>query len=382
MPTSDLVGKQPALRWWQYLGPWPLSPLAVAILLWMSTAAYEIARLSASTQELTPADYLPVLIRAIPAALAAGAVLWLFSRMRPPVSERPVMYWLAIASTVATLVGVRYAMGLLPSEAFQTPGGVVGTALARTFFTVVVIQSVIGVTSRRLAIQADRTRAALLQAREQQEQMVEADERVRAQVSSLLHDRVQAGLIASCLELLDTADRADPTIRGEITEIVHRLEELRDLDVRRAARALSPDLSDTDLLISLDTLGFQYAPSMLVTNHVSAEIVAQATKPDDNALLGCYRIVEQALLNAAVHGRARHCHVDVSLSGGELVVTVDDDGSGLPIPLGPAGLGSALTTTWVRILGGRWSREPSAMGGVRVRAVLPARPSQDERTHT
>lgn len=372
MPSSDLPGAVPTLKWWRYLGPWPLSPAAVAVLLWMSTAAYEIARLSASAPSLSLLTYGPVLVKAIPAALAAGGVLWLFSRLKPPVYDRPVIYWLAIMSTVATLVSVRYAMGLLPSEAFQTPGAVIGTALARTFFTVVVIQSVIGVTSRRLAIQAERTRAALLQARDQQEQMVEADERVRAQVSSLLHDRVQAGLIASCLELLDTADRADPAIRDEIAEIVHRLEELRDLDVRRAARALSPDLSDTDLLISLDTLGFQYAPSMLVTNRVAGDIVADATKPDTNVLLGCYRIVEQALLNAAVHGRARHCHVDVSMSGGELVATVDDDGGGMPTPPGLSGLGSALTTTWVRILGGQWSREPSAMGGVRVRAVLPA----------
>lgn len=372
MPTSDLSAAVPALRWWRYLGPWPLSPLAVAIVLWMSTAAYEIARLSASSQSLSLLTYGPVLVKAIPGALAAGGVLWLFKRLNPPVSKRPAMYWLAITSTVAALVAVRYAMGLLPSEAFQTPGGVVGTALARTLFTVVVIQSVIGATSRRLAIQADRTRVALLQARDQQEQMVEADERVRAQVSSLLHDRVQAGLIASCLELLDTADRADPRIREEITDIVHRLEELRDLDVRRAARALSPDLADTDLLISLDTLGFQYAPAMLVTNQVAADIVAQATTPDANVLLGCYRIVEQALLNAAVHGRARHCHVDVSMSDGQVVVTVDDDGSGLPAPQGPPGLGSALTTTWVRILGGQWSREASSMGGVRVRAVLPS----------
>lgn len=377
MPTGDLVGKDPALRWWQYLGPWPLSPLAVAIVLWMSTVAYEIARLSASSESLSLLTYGPVLVKSIPAALAAGGVLWLFRRLNPPVSERPAMYWLAILSTVAVLVAVRYAMGLLPSEAFQTPGGVVGTALARSLFTVVVIQSVIGATSRRLAVQADRTRVALLQARDHQEQMVEADERVRAQVSSLLHDRVQAGLIASCLELLDTADRADQGIRDEITEIVHRLEELRDLDVRRAARALSPDLSDTDLQVSLDTLGLQYAPSMLVTNDVGAGIVAQATRPDANVLLGCYRIVEQALLNAAVHGRARHCHVDVSMAGGELVVTVDDDGSGLAVPFGPAGLGTALTTTWVRILDGQWSREPSPMGGVRVRAVLPVRHQQE-----
>lgn len=370
MPASDLPGTIPRLRWWQYLGPWPLQPVVITLFLWMSAAAYGVARLSATAVPLTVDMYPPVVIKALPAAVAAGAVLWLFRRLAPSRIRNPVVYWAAIGCAVVIFVLVRIAMGLLPTEGFETMRLAIVGGLSRTLFTVVVIQTIIGVTHYRLSAQMGLTSEALQRVRDQQEQMVEADERVRAQVSSLLHDRVQAGLIAACLELLDTADRADPEIRQEISAIVHRLEQLRELDVRSAARTLSPDLADTDLQSALDTLGQQYSPAMLVSIQVDPDVVAQATRPSPTLLLGCYRIIEQALLNAAVHGRARHCHVVVVRAGDGLTVTVDDDGTGMPTPPQTSGLGSALTTTWVRILGGEWSRTPSTMGGVLVQAVL------------
>ena len=371
MPSSGQPAAVARLRWWQVVGPWPLSPIPTAIIMWLSAATFAIARMTAQDQTLTLRDYPPVLVESLPGALAAFIVIWLFSRMRPPVHTRPALYWLALALTVITFVGVRYAMGLLPSEGFGSSALVIISALARTAVAVMFIQIVTGVTGYRLAAQVARTDAALQLVRDQQEQMVAADERVRAQVSTLLHDRVQAGLIAACLELGDVADRADASTRGEIADVVHRLEELRGLDVRRAARTLSPDLADTDLQSVLDDLGAQYAPSMRVTTLVAPEIVAHLTRPPANALLGCYRIVEQALLNAAVHGRARQCRVEVQRSGAELVVTIDDDGEGLPQVAPAPGLGTALTTTWVRILDGSWTRAASPMGGVRVRATLP-----------
>lgn len=370
MPSRDLPGTIPRLRWWQYLGPWPLQPVVVTLFLWMSAAAYGVARLSATAVPLTVDMYPPVVIKALPAAAAAGVVLWLFRRLAPSMVRHPVVYWLAIGSAVVIFVLVRIAMGLLPTEGFETMRLAIVGGLSRTLFTVIVIQTIIGVTNYRLSTQMGLTTEALQRVRDQQEQMVEADERVRTQVSSLLHDRVQAGLIAACLELLDTADRADPQVRQEIAAIVHRLEQLRELDVRSAARTLSPDLADTDLQAALDTLGLQYSPAMLVTSHVDAELVAQASRPSPTLLLGCYRIIEQALLNAAVHGRARNCHVAVARIGEEVTVTVDDDGIGLSSDPVTTGLGSALTTTWTRILGGTWSRTSSTMGGVRLRAVL------------
>ncbi len=371
MPGTGLPLPDQRMRWWQYIGPWPLAPVPVATTMWFTAATFAIARLTAVESSLQPADYPPIFIAAAPAAVAAGLVMWLFKRLRSRLLDRSWLYWAAIASTVVTFVVIRNFSELLPSEGFSSQVMVVVAALARTSFTVVFMQTVLGLNGYRMAVQVARTDAALRMVREQQEQVLEADEQVRAQVSSLLHDRVQAGLIAACLELQDSAGRADPHTRNEITDVVHRLEELRGLDVRRAARTLSPNLEDADVESALIDLAAQYSPSMSVTVEVDRQIVAQATRPSQQLLLGAYRIIEQALLNCAVHGRARRCEVRIARAGDDVVVTVDDDGSGLPSTNPSPSVGTALTTTWVRILGGTWNRTSSPMGGVRVRAVLP-----------
>lgn len=369
---QDSVVQSPSsLRWWQYVGPWPLVPVAVGMTLWLSSTIYEIARTTASVAAVSVALYPPIITKALPASVIAGLVLWLFTRRSRTRVPSTGWYWLSLTVTVVVFIGVRFAMGLLPTEGFGGTDLVLFSAFVRTMLTVLFIQTVTGVTGYRLGVQVERTNDALRRVREQQELMLEADEERRAQVSMLLHDRVQAGLIAACLELQDCAERAEPQLRLEIADVVHRLEELRGLDVRRAARALSPDLGDTDLHSAIEDLAAQYSPSMHVTVTVAPRILAHATRPPKQLLLGAYRIIEQSLLNAAVHGRARTCVVEVSVDDDGMLVTIDDDGHGLTNAATQGGLGTALVTTWVRILDGAWVREALPAGGVRVRATLP-----------
>lgn len=371
MPGTGLASRPARLRWWQWPGPWPLAPVPVALTMWFTAVMFAIARRTAGELALHPIDYPPLFLTAAPAAIAAGVVLWLFKRLQSRLPDHAWVYWLALATTVVTFVAIRNASGLLPSEGFDSQRLVIGAALARTAFTVFFMQVILGLNSHRLAVQVARTDAALRLVREQQEQVLEADEQVRAQVSTLLHDRVQAGLIAACLELQDVAERVDAGSQEEIGDVVHRLEELRGLDVRRAARTLSPNLEDSDLQSALEDLVAQYAPSMMVVVDVDPSLVAQATKPSQTLLLGCYRIIEQALLNAAVHGRARHCEVGVTPTGEDVVVEVSDDGRGMPNTGVRPSVGTALTSTWVRLLGGSWERTTAPGGGVRLQAVLP-----------
>lgn len=359
-----------AIRWWQYAGPWPLSPTPVVLALLMASVFFEMARLTAIPAGVNPALYPGFILQAIPAAVATWVVLWAFARAQAAGRDSARFYWTAIAVTVVFFVGVRYAMGLVPREGYSSEGVVILAALLRTTIVVVFIQSVTGITSWRLGEQVAKTKAALRLVRQQQEHMLEADERTRAQVSMLLHDRVQAGLIAACLELLDASEQASPELRRDITDVVHRLEELRGLDVRSAARALSPNLVDSDLHSAVDDLAAQYLPAMRVAITVSPHVLALSTRPSRQVLLGVYRIIEQSLLNAAVHGRARNCAVAVTGDGDLLSLVIDDDGRGLQDGETGAGVGTGLIATWVRILDGSWSMGESPTGGVRVSASV------------
>jgi signal transduction histidine kinase len=90
-------------------------------------------------------------------------------------------------------------------------------------------------------------------------------------------------------------------------------------------------------------------------------------------LTAIYRVVEQALLNAASHGPASR--VDVSLtvpSSGTVTLTVSDDGRGLPRGEVVRGLGTAIMDAWCAVAGGEWAWRPTPAGGVQVAATFGA----------
>lgn len=218
-----------------------------------------------------------------------------------------------------------------------------------------------------------------------QQRLIEADERMRAQVATLLHDRVQAGLIAACLELTDAVHEGRPDhLTGSIGEVVRRLEAMRDIDVRAAARTLSPDLENLDLRTALEDLSGQYLPSMQTQVEVSNDPAVLLDRAHLPVVLGAYRMAEQSLLNAAVHGRARHCRISVDIDGDALLLRVIDDGAGIsggsspgprsvrsgPVPNKP-GLGTFVCDTWAALLGGTWNMDANPGGGALVSARIP-----------
>lgn len=279
------------------------------------------------------------------------------------------LVFIAIASVGAILT--RDLVGAVDLNQF----GVATTLMigaSRLALFLLVANGIAGVVTVRLQRQVDATQDALALVREQQQLMLEADEEARRQVSALLHDRVQAGLIAACLELQVLAKDCSPSDRKSLDAVVERLENLRALDVRRAARALSPDVHDLDLHTALEELAVQYEPAMATSVSVDASLDQDRDGDSEELALAIYRIVEQALLNAAAHGRAEHVHVSITEQDRVITVEVHDDGPGVGTQ-GSPGLGSALLTTWTRIYEGDWHLADSPQGG----AVLTAHLRRD-----
>jgi len=82
-----------------------------------------------------------------------------------------------------------------------------------------------------------------------------------------------------------------------------------------------------------------------------------------------YRIVTEAMTNAARHSSAAHCHVQLCVAGG-LRCTVVDDGRGMS---GGSSTGIGLSSMAERAeeLGGAAYVVPTAGGGTTVVAELP-----------
>lgn len=93
-------------------------------------------------------------------------------------------------------------------------------------------------------------------------------------------------------------------------------------------------------------------------------------RPLDPALeVSAYRIVQEALTNVHRHAKAESAVVKLHLNG-DLYVTVNDDGVGLP-PQVRSGIGMSSMRERAAELGGSCTVGPGPKGGTLVRAKLP-----------
>lgn len=344
-------------RWWQYAGPWPLYPLAdglVGGLIALSVRSYLITPESAPAEILSAAIFGVVLFATLTAA----------RRYLPGVVATFAGYLgaLIVAITVATMI--RFVQGYVPDYPDLSTAADVIFAIVRLLVGLIIIQAIIGALQEQLQHQVDATQSALDLVEAQAEALLKADEQVRRSVATLLHDRVQGGLLAACVRLQVLA-RDVPESQESVERIIHDLEVLRALDVRRAVRTLSPSLMDVDLETAVAELSEAYSSAVTVTISVPRDMTR-----DPNLRLAAYRIIEQGLLNAVGHGQASTIDITVTPAKHSLDVRMTDDGRGLP-PEKTPGFGSMLIDTWCRSLGGSWTLTSGSNGGAVLTAHLP-----------
>jgi PAS domain S-box-containing protein len=94
-----------------------------------------------------------------------------------------------------------------------------------------------------------------------------------------------------------------------------------------------------------------------------------------------YRIVQEALTNAAKHGAARQAVIEAQLDAKSLTVTVTDDGSGIRFPTAGDGLGLRIMQYRINALRGHLEITSPTGGGTVVRCVCPLRSGQEALAH-
>jgi signal transduction histidine kinase len=344
-------------RWWQYAGPWPLFPIADGLVAGLIALSVRSFIMSAST---VPLEILTAAIF----GFIIFAVLALARKFLPRFVATAFGYVVAILVAITLANLVRFAQGYVPDYAGLSTGGDIVFSILRTAVGLFVIQAIIGTLTERLQRQVDATQEAYDVVEAQAEALLRADEEVRRSVATLLHDRVQGGLLAACLRLQAVA-QASPESRGEVDRVIGELEQLRALDVRRAVRTLSPNLRDVDLETAVRELVEPYAPPLDVTISIPPDVIADA-----NARLAAYRIIEQGLLNAIDHGEASTVAITIEPVGDGVTIVIADDGRGVAGSSKP-GFGTMLVDTWCRGLGGSWELTPGASGGTLLTARLP-----------
>ena len=171
-----------------------------------------------------------------------------------------------------------------------------------------------------------------------------AQEAERLRVARELHDEIGQTLTAVALRAERAAGELPEQAQalGEIVDTVHRSLD----DLRRIARELRPealdDLGLVDALISL-CLRMERQGAVRVLRELEGGLPPLTPEVE----LVIYRVAQEALTNAFRHAEASQVRVALRCAGENVVLTVADDGRGLPAPM------PAHATGWPGCASGR-----------------------------
>ena len=199
--------------------------------------------------------------------------------------------------------------------------------------------------------------------------LLRAQENERRTLARELHDEVGQSLSAILMEA-ENAECAQKTeeLRLHLSSI-RSLAEKTANEVRDLALLLRPSmLDDFGLVPALNWHGREMTKRTGLNVIVSAEDAGDDL-PDEHTTC-IYRMVQEAVNNAARHARARTVEVVVQRETDRVLFSVQDDGAGFDTRV-VRGLGLLGMEERVRRLGGRLRLESEPGRGTRVAAELP-----------
>ncbi|PZF92871.1 sensor histidine kinase [Micromonospora deserti] len=331
---------------------------------------------------------------ALLAVLASSGALYL--RRRHPVAvgvvalaavgaygallQRPGPIMLVFVVALYTVVdeghlAVAIGLGLASVVAFavadshnRTADSVNGATLLHAGWLIAVI---VGVTRNRRAYLAEAQARVLAaeQGKEEEARRRATEERLR--IARELHDVLGHHLSLINVQASAALHRPDPTRSAQALTAVKQAskEALRELRttlgiLRRegeAATAPAPGLNRLyELVTTAGHSGLEIRTELAETRPLPPEVG-----------LAAYRIVQEALTNVTRHAGATAAVIRVRPDHDDVLVEVEDDGTGVP---GPPGNGILGMGERARALGGALITGPGPHGGFRVRARLPLRP--------
>jgi signal transduction histidine kinase len=242
---------------------------------------------------------------------------------------------------------------------------------------VILAVGTIGLTlrlEREVERRLQETTAARADLRDLSARIVHAQEEERRALARELHDEVGQSLSAIMMEANSLeAVKGDAALHPR--EVHERLVSIgaiaaRSLNVvRDLALLLRPSmLDDFGLVPALNWQARETAKRTGLNVRVTAD-EASASLPDEHKTC-IYRLVQEALSNAARHAGARNIRVTVNTGPGLVKFSVQDDGKGFDKRL-VRGLGLLGMDERVRRLGGKLSIDTQPGRGTTISAELP-----------
>jgi PAS domain S-box-containing protein len=204
--------------------------------------------------------------------------------------------------------------------------------------------------------------------------LIQAQEEGQMRVARDLHDDFSQSLALLSIEL-DMFGQIQPAEPGQITERMREFSaqvKRLSLEVHRLSHELHPaTLEQLGLVAALSGFCEEFALAHKLAIEFTDGLVPRAV-PEDTALC-LYRIAQEALYNVVKHSRATAARVELVMDGGELRLTIDDDGVGFDPKArhANASLGLVSMSERARFVHGLLSVESHAGKGTRVEVRVP-----------
>jgi len=200
------------------------------------------------------------------------------------------------------------------------------------------------------------------------QRLVESQEDERKKLSRELHDEVGQILTALRVQLgqIQTSESPDPHL-VRAAELVDR--SLKT--VREMARGLRPAmLDDLGLGPAMKWLSRDFSKHAALD--VDVEIEGEFGEVSDHVRTCLYRVAQEALTNCVKHSGASSVRVLLQESPREIVLTVQDNGSGFT-PAASNGIGLLGMRERVAELGGEFAVVPTPGAGTLIQVKIPTK---------
>jgi len=200
-------------------------------------------------------------------------------------------------------------------------------------------------------------------------ELVDAHERERARIAAEIHDDAVQTLAAVALRLERMTGTSDggalDSLRRSVGQASDRL------------RQLIFELAVPELDVGLESALAAYVARLEATSDVEYEIDARlAAEPSDELRVLLYRMIQEALTNAAKHAQARHVRITLEDRDGGVRLAVTDDGIGAELEAferpRPGHFGVASLRHRAEVAGGHLRLDSAPGHGTTVEAWLPA----------
>ena len=201
--------------------------------------------------------------------------------------------------------------------------------------------------------------------------LVEAQEEERRAISRELHDEVGQSLGALLVEVGQLAKLVPPEDRVSHAQIdrIKSVAESAVKSIRDIALLLRPPmLDDLGLVPALEWQAREISRRSDMEVEVHSENVSEDL--GDETKVTIYRLVQEALNNAATHASAKNAKVTITQDSDKITVEITDDGHGFD-PARRRGMGILGMEERVRRLGGTLTIESVPRKGATVKAELP-----------